>query len=307
MKNITAILLVSVNLIEGTMKVKLTKPLQGKVAIVTGAARGIGRAAAIAFAQDGADIVGIDICSRVLLNSDVSPSTPEDLRMTGSLVKQKGVKWLGVIADQRNIKKLREIAKKVEQRFGKINILFANAGIQDFKSLLEMDDIFWNTHIDVNLTGTANTIRAFAPHIIKNPHGRVIITSSTQGRHGMKNGAAYSASKWGLIGLMKSAALELGKYGTTVNCVIPGLIDTPLTRHETRYEQAIEESGNSPSGKIVTDEKTAKALLKKKSPMGIAWIEPTDVAQVVAFLATDKAKMISGASYEVTAGDSAHF
>ena len=99
---------------------------------------------------------------------------------------------------------------QIEKEFGGIDIVFANAGVQEFKPLLEMEDVDWQTHIDVNLTGTANVIRAFAPFLRKRGGGRMIVTSSTQGKHGTKYGAAYSASKWGIIGLMKSAAVEFG-------------------------------------------------------------------------------------------------
>jgi NAD(P)-dependent dehydrogenase (short-subunit alcohol dehydrogenase family) len=111
------------------------------------------------------------------------------------------------------------------------------------------------------------------------------------------NGAAYSAPKWGLIGLMKSAALELGRYGITMNAVIPGLIDTSLTRHEDRYAQAINAAGKEPSGHREADEATAADLLATGSPLGVLWIEPADVAPVVAFLASDQARMVSGADH----------
>jgi NAD(P)-dependent dehydrogenase (short-subunit alcohol dehydrogenase family) len=136
--------------------------------------------------------------------------------------------------------------------------------------------------------------------------GRIIITSSTQGEHGTKFGAAYSASKWGLIGLMKSAALELGSHGITVNAVIPGLIDTALTRHEDRYAQAISVGGGTPTGHVAQDEETARKLLAARSPLGVPWIDPADIAPIVAFLASDEARMVSGASFAVTAGDSAN-
>ena len=196
--------------------------------------------------------------------------------------------------------------KRIEREFGGIDILFANAGIQAFKPLMEMEDADWHTQIDVNLTGTANAIRAFAPHLVKRGGGRIIVTSSTQGRHGTKNGAAYSASKWGIIGLMKSAALELGAYGIVVNAVIPGLIDTPLTRHDERFVQVLQESGQQPNGSS-GHENDARKILAARSPLGVPWIEPEDVAPVVVFLASDAARMISGATYDVTGGDSAHY
>jgi SDR family mycofactocin-dependent oxidoreductase len=279
--------------------------LRGKVAVITGAARGIGRAAAIAFAREGADLVGIDICAPVDPRSGVEPANPDDLKETGRLVKATGCRWLSFVLDQRDLPALRAAAVQAQRELGAVDILFANAGIQSFRPLLEMEDPDWHITIDVNLTGTANAIRAFAPHIVNQGGGRIILTSSTQGRHGMKTGAAYSASKWGIIGLMKSAALELGPYNITVNAVIPGLIDTPLTRHQERYAQVLDDSGRSPTGSSA-DEKEAQKILAARTPLGVPWIESEDVAPVVVFLASDAARMVSGATYDVTSGDSAH-
>ena len=280
--------------------------LWNKVAVVTGAARVIGRAAAVAFAREGADVAGIDINAPVDPRSGVKAATPEDFSETERLVRAAGRRWLGVTLDQRDLPSLRNAAVRIGREFGGIDIVFANAGIQAFKPLLEMEDADWHTQIDVNLTGTANAIRAFAPHLVKRGGGRIVVTSSTQGRHGTKNGAAYSASKWGIIGLMKSAALELGAYGIAVNAVIPGLIDTPLTRHEERFAQVLEESGKQPNG-LSGSENDAREILAARSPLGVPWIEPDDVAPVVVFLASDAARMISGATYDVTGGDSAHY
>lgn len=282
------------------------RDLTGRVAVVTGAARGIGRAAAVALASHGAAVAGIDIAGPVSPILDFAPATPQDLEQTGKAVAAAGGRWLAMTADQRDIGEVRAAAQRVEREWGGVDIVFANAGIQGFRPILEMTDRDWHDQIDVNLNGTANVLRVFAPLLVRRGGGRVIITSSTQGQHGTKFGASYSASKWGLIGLMKSAALELGSHGITVNAVIPGLIDTVLTRHEDRYAQAISSGGEQPTGDLAKDEEAAKQTLTAKSPLGVPWIDPADVAPVVAFLASDEARMISGASFAVTAGDSAN-
>ncbi|MDN4633533.1 SDR family NAD(P)-dependent oxidoreductase [Sphingomonas sp. PsM26] len=257
--------------------------LMGKVAVVTGAARGIGRAAAEALAKAGADVVGVDIAGPVSPILDLAPATPDELSATGRAVEAAGRRWLAITLDQRDLPALRNAAAKVVETFGQI---------------------------DVNLTGTMNTVRAFAPAIrdraAQTGHGRIIVTSSTQGQHGTKHGAAYSASKWGIIGLMKSAALEFGEYGITVNALIPGLIDTALTRHEDRYAQAIQDGGKQPTGDEAKDEQLARQAMIAKTPLGVPWIDPADVAPMVVFLASDAARIASGGTYSVTGGDSAH-
>lgn len=275
--------------------------------LVTGGRRGIGRATAVAFAREGADVAGIDLATRASAITDFEQPDPLDLEETGRLVREAGGKWLAIRLDQRDCAALKRAAGQVEAEFGGIDILFANASIQAFKSLLDMEDADWNDHIDINLTGTANAIRAFAPHLVRRGGGRIIVTSSTQGRHGTEEGSAYSASKWGIIGLMKSAALELGAHKITVNAVIPGLIDTALTRHESRYAQAVKTAGKRPTGSESKDEEMAKEAQLRKTPLGVPWIEPEDVAPVVVFLASDEARMVSGATYDVTGGDSAHY
>ncbi len=279
--------------------------LAGKAAIVTGAARGIGRATAVAFAREGADVMGIDIAGPVSATLEVEPATPEELAETGRLVEASGARWREARLDQRDLAALRAAAQDARAAFGRLDILFANAGIQTFKPILDWEDADWRDTIDVNLTGTCNAIRAVAPLLVQNGGGRIILTSSTQGRHGTKYGAAYSASKWGLIGLMKSAALELGEHAITVNAVIPGLIDTPLTRHRQRYAQAVDDLASKQPTEALEAE--AKAKLIARSPLGVPWIEPEAIAPVVVFLASDEAYMVSGATYDVTGGDSANY
>ena len=279
--------------------------LAGKAAVVTGAARGIGRATAVAFAREGADVMGVDIAGPVSATLEVAPATPEELAETGRMVEAAGTRWRQARLDQRDLPALRAAVEEARAAFGRLDILFANAGIQAFKPILEWQDADWQDTIDVNLTGTCNAIRAVAPHLVRNGGGRIIVTSSTQGRHGTKFGAAYSASKWGIIGLMKSAALELGVHKITVNAVIPGLIDTALTRHRQRYAQAVDDFASVQPTAVLEAE--AKTRLGARSPLGVPWIEPEAIAPVVVFLASDEAHMVSGATYDVTGGDSANY
>lgn len=280
--------------------------LNGKIAVVTGAARGIGRAAVVALANAGADVAGLDICAAASPIDTFEPATQADLAETGRMVAFAGRRWRPIVADQRDIGALRQAAEDLRAAFGGLDILFANAGIQAFKPLLEMEDADWRDQIDCNLNGTANAIRAFAPLMVERGGGRIIVTSSTQGQHGMLNGAAYSASKWGILGLMKSAALEFGRHKITVNALVPGLIDTALTRHEDRYVQVLQSAGAEPAFDLAKDEKAAAAGLAAKLPLGLPWLPPGDIAPAVVFLASDAAALVSGASLAVTGGDSAN-
>ncbi|MGA7157229.1 MAG: SDR family NAD(P)-dependent oxidoreductase [Acidobacteriaceae bacterium] len=279
--------------------------LRGKVAVVTGAARGIGRAIAVDLARNGAAVVAVDLAERVSPITEFEPATKADLEETGNLLKEIGGTWATKIADIRKMDELKTLADEAGREFGGVDIVVANAGIQAFKPLLEMEDRDWNDIIDNNLNGTANTVRAFAPALVKRGGGRLILISSMQGRYGTKDGSAYSASKWGIIGLMKSAALELGKHKITVNTIEPGLIDTPLTRNDKRWSMAVGETMTTPPPEHPSEEETVKARLPKV-PLGVPWLTPEQVAPVAVFLASDAAAMVTGACYDVTGGDSAH-
>lgn len=280
--------------------------LEGKVAVVTGAARGIGRAIAVDMAANGADIVGIDICAKILPQQAYAITSPEDLRQTGRLVQQHGRKFTEIVGDVRNIESLRSTADRAEQQFGHIDIVVANAATQLYKPLLEMQDWEWNDVIDNNLNGTANTIRAFGPKLTKNGGGRIIVLASMQGKHGSNNMASYSASKWGIIGLMKSAALELGKNKVTVNALVPGLVDTPLTHNEERWSTLIGELEGNPNPPKNPTEQQAAEIRAPHVPLKVPWLKPEDIAPAAVFLASDLAAMVTGACYDVTGGDDAN-
>jgi NAD(P)-dependent dehydrogenase (short-subunit alcohol dehydrogenase family) len=277
--------------------------LTGRIAVVTGAARAIGRAIAVEFAANGADVVAIDIAGPVSPASNAVPATPEELDETVRMIRAYGRRGEAIRADIRKIDDLRQIADRVEQSYGKIDIVVANAAIQRWKPLLEMDDQDWYDVIDNNLNGTANTIRAFAPKLVARKYGRIIVLSSMQGLHGTKHAASYSASKWGIIGLMKSAAMELGEHNITVNALLPGLVDTPLTRYYTRLRNSMAETGRTPPENPAPQE--AWDWRAPTVPMKVGWLQPDDISPAAVFLASDAAALVTGAEFEVTAGDSA--
>jgi NAD(P)-dependent dehydrogenase (short-subunit alcohol dehydrogenase family) len=277
--------------------------LNGKVAVVTGAARGIGRAIAVEFAANEADVVALDIAGPVSTASNAVPATPQDLEETVRQIKDYGRRGIAIQADIRDIAALRSAADRVEQQFGKIDVVVADAAIQRWRPLLEMEDADWRDVIDNNLNGTANTIRAFAPKMVPRRKGRIIVLSSMQGKHGTKDAASYSASKWGILGLMKSAAIELGQYNITVNAIIPGLVDTALTRYEKRLVESMAETGQKPPDHPTPQQ--AWDVRAPTVPLKVGWLQPDDISPVAVFLASDAANMVTGAEYEVTGGDSA--
>jgi NAD(P)-dependent dehydrogenase (short-subunit alcohol dehydrogenase family) len=277
--------------------------LDSKVAVVTGAARGIGRAIAVELAANGADVVAVDIAGPVSPASNARPATPEDLEETVRQIRAYGRRSEGIRGDVRNISALRSIADRVDSGYGKIDIVVADAAIQRWKPLLEMEDSDWRDVIDNNLNGTANTLRAFAPKMVAKKKGRFIVLSSMQGKHGTKDAASYSASKWGIIGLMKSAAMELGQYNITVNAILPGLVDTELTRYYKRLSETIGETGRPAPDKPSPQE--AWDVRAPTVPLKVGWLQPDDISPAAVFLASDAANMVTGAEYEVTGGDSA--
>ena len=193
-----------------------------RAAVVTGAARGIGRAIAVELAANGADVGALDIAGPVSTASNAIPATPEELAETVKQIQSYGRRAQALRADIRDIAALRSAADQIEQTFGKVDIVVADAAIQRWKPLLEMEDADWRDVIDNNLNGTANTIRAFAPKMVARNKGRIIVLSSMQGKHGTKDAASYSASKWGILGLMNRPRSSLGNTTSLSMRSFPG-------------------------------------------------------------------------------------
>lgn len=265
-----------------------------RVALITGASRGQGRSHAVHLAQEGADVVLID--GPAPIQSVPYPlGTIEELEETAALVEKEGSRAIAVTADVRHSDQLRAAVETTVSEFGRLDIALVNAGIVTYHQLADMDDQTWQDMIDVNLTGAANTVRAVLPHMIERKYGRIIVTSSQAGRSGVPNVAHYCASKWGLIGLVKSVALETAPHlGITCNVVAPGTIDTPMMHHIEAYRTFAPD----------VEEPTVADLeerMRLMNPMPTTWIQPEDITHVVMFLASEEARFISGAVIDVAA------
>ena len=250
----------------------------------------------LACAREGAEVVGLDLAGPVSPAVRYPPASPDDLAETGRLVQlEQSRRFLPVIADVRDRPAMEAAVGRALATFGRLDLLVANAGIYVPLTLSEMTDVAWRDVIDVNLTGAANCMRAVIPHMTERQAGRIVAISSVLGRVGVPIGPQYNASKWGLIGLVKSAALELGPSGITVNAVCPTAVNTVMLRNDFQYEQMLPWPGQPP-------ERVVAGAARLAHPLRVPFIEPEDVAAVVVFLASDEARFVSGAAYDVTAG-----
>ena len=271
--------------------------LDGRVALITGGARGQGRSHALTLAREGADIVICDIAAQI----DTVPypmGTKEQLDETVSLVEDLDRRCVAVQADVRDGAQMKAVVDRALSEFGKIDILLANAGIFSFGTIAEMSDQMWADMIDTNLTGVFNSIRAVLPHMIERRSGRIVATASMAGRVGMPNIAHYVAAKWGVIGLVKSVAMEVAQYGITVNAVCPTGVDTDMIQNEHAYRLFLPDMENP------TREDAAKAFAALNA-LPIHWVEPQDISNAILFLVSDDARYITGNAMPVAAGQNA--
>ena len=205
--------------------------LAGKVALVTGAARGIGRAQAVRFAQEGADVVALDVCGPV--ETVVIPhSTPADLDQTAASVTEAGARIHAEIVDVRDLTGVVAATDRGVERFGGLDVVCATAGITSRGMAVDLDENAWRTMLDVNLTGVWHTCRAGAPHLIARGAGAIVLTNSIAGMRGLVGVAHYTAAKHGVVGLMRSLANELAPHNIRVNCVHPTNVDTPMIQND---------------------------------------------------------------------------
>lgn len=263
--------------------------LEGKVAVVSGAARGQGREEALALAREGASIVAFDICEP--LRSPRHPAATEaDLEETARLVEAEGRACIAVKADARDLAALEALADRAVAEFGRVDVLIVNHGIwavAESSLTLPVED--WQESIDILLTGAWKVTRAFLPKIVAGGEGgSVVLTSSLMGLKAHPSSIAYTAAKHGILGLMRNLAWEFGEQAIRVNAVVPGSIDTPMSMQG----DSIEVSSQWHPRFYGTD----RALL----PQGL--IPPEAVARAVVFLATDDSEYITGVALPVDAG-----
>src|SRR5579871_2883980 len=209
--------------------------VQGKVAFITGAARGQGRSHAIRLAEEGADIIAVDIAGPVPSVSAYPPATEDDLAETVSQVEALDRRIVARKADVRDPAALKAALHDGIAQLGRLDIVVANAGIYQMVPTLDLDDAAWQEMIGINLTGVWNTVKAALPHLIAGGGGSVILTSSVLGLRGAANSVHYSAAKHGIVGIMRSVAGEFGGHRIRVNSIHPTLVNTLMIQNEQTW------------------------------------------------------------------------
>ena len=274
----------------------MTGRVEGKVAFITGAARGQGRAHAVRLAQEGADIIAVDICKQID-SVQIPLSTPEDLAETADLVKGHNRRIYTAEVDVRDFDALKAAVDAGVEQMGRLDIIVANAGIGNGGATLDKtSELDWTDMIDVNLGGVWKTVKAGVPHILAGGRGgSIILTSSVGGLKAYPHTGHYVAAKHGVVGLMRTFAVELGAQNIRVNSVHPTNVNTPLFMNEGTmklFRPDLENPG--------PDDMKVVGQLMHTLPIG--WVEPEDIANAVLFLASDEARYITGVTLPVDGG-----
>jgi SDR family mycofactocin-dependent oxidoreductase len=269
--------------------------VEGKVAFITGAARSQGRSHALRLAQEGADVIAVDICAPVESISMYPPATEEDLAETVRQVEALDRRIVATKADVRDPAALRAAVDDGVAQLGRLDIVLANAGVFEIQPSLELTDGAWQEMIDINLTGVWNTCRAGLPHLIESGGGTIVITSSSAGLKGTPNTIHYTAAKHGVVGVMRTLANEFGKQSVRVNTVHPTGVDTVMIQNEKTWGLF------SPDDPNPTREKFAE-LFETLHPLPVPYVDPVDISNAVLFLCSDEARYITGVTLPVDAG-----
>ena len=258
----------------------------GKVAFITGAAHGQGRATALALAREGARIGAFDI-ARPMSYPGYEMGTPTELESLANACRQLGTECVTFAGDVRDDIAVTRAVEETTRRFGRIDILFNNAGICAYGLAHELTEEGWDAMLDINLKGAWLVARRVIPVMMRQGSGVIINNSSIAGLRGMGRLSHYAASKWGLTGLTKSWAIELAPYGIRVNSIHPTGVNTPMN-----------------DGLAALEGLTAQQIAERSAGnlLPVPWIEPDDVAQAVLYLASDRARFVTGAPLVIDAG-----
>ena len=273
----------------------MTGRLAGKVALITGAARGIGRAQSVRFAEEGADVIALDVCAAI--ETVVVPAaTTDDLAETARLVEAAGGRIVTEVVDVRDADGMRAAADSGASRLGGLDIVCATAGITSRGMATELDERTWQTMLDVNLSGVWRTCKVAVPHLVARGSGAVVLVSSIAGLRGLVGVAHYTAAKHGVVGLMRSLAQELAPQHIRVNSVHPTNVDTPMIQNA-----AVSSAFRPDLDRVPTRAEFAEAA-RSMNMLDVPWIDPVDVANASLFLASDEARYITAVALPVDAG-----
>jgi SDR family mycofactocin-dependent oxidoreductase len=271
--------------------------VEGKVAFITGAARGQGRSHAIRLAQEGADIIAVDLAGQI--DSVPYPmSTPGDLAQTVKEVEALDRRIVATEADVRDYGALKAAVDDGVAQLGRLDIVSANAGISGYGRADELPEQAWRDMIDVNLTGEWHAAKAAIPHLRAGGRGgSVILTSSNAGLLAMENLAHYVASKHGIVGLMRTLALELAPDMIRVNSVHPTTVNTDMIHNPATYELF---APDLPEKDRTRERLTERFLTLNALP--VPWVEPVDISNAVLWLASDESRYVTGVTLSIDAG-----
>lgn len=273
----------------------MTGRLEGKVAFITGAARGLGRSHAVRLAQEGADIIAVDLCEPLATVDKYPPATHADLDETVREVEKLDRRIVAAVADVRDHGALKAAVDAAVTELGGLDIAVANAGIVSFGSTLELSEEKWKEVLDVNLTGVWNTARVAAPHLVERGGGSLMFISSIGGLRGMPNVGHYVSAKHGIVGLMRTMANELAPHRIRVNTIHPTNTNTDMIQNIGTYQMF------TPHEPEPSQEKAIPAFLSLNA-LEVPWVEPVDVSNAVLFLGSDEARYITGVTLPVDAG-----
>jgi SDR family mycofactocin-dependent oxidoreductase len=270
----------------------------GKVAFITGAARGQGRSHAIRLAEEGADIIAVDVCETIPVTaSHYAGPTEDDLAETVRQVEALDRRVVARKVDVRDYDALKGALDEGVAELGRLDIVAANAGVFAHGTLAhDMPEEDWQTVVDINQTGVWHTCKAAIPHLIaQGPGGSIVLTSSTMGIKGSYGLVHYVASKHAVVGIMRALALELAQHFIRVNTVHPTTVATPMVQNEATYKLFLPDIENPTQQQV-------EAIFATKSILPLPWVEPIDISNAVLFLASDEARYITGLEMKVDLG-----